>query len=75
MLATAVTAHAIAGNVEVDQLTDWAVEFTCWCNYKYMEAHDMLQAAHDTIDRMLLETVAVASGKEQGVDITDVMLS
>ena len=32
-----------------------------------MEAHDMLQAAHDTIDKMLLETAAVAAGKEQGV--------
>ena len=41
-----------------------------------MEAHDMLQAAHDTIgNKMLIETVAVAAGKEQGVDIPDVMLS
>ena len=29
----------------------------------------MLQAAHDTIDQMLLETVAVAAGEEQGVEI------
>ena len=29
----------------------------------------MLQAAHDTIDQMLLETVAVAAGEEKGVEI------
>ena len=40
-----------------------------------MEAHDMLQAAHDTIDQMLLETVVVVAGEEQGVEITDVMFS
>ena len=34
-----------------------------------MEAHGMLQAAHNTIDRMLLETVAVVAGEEQGVEI------
>ena len=47
------------------------MEFTCWCNYyyKYMEAHDMLQAAYDTIDQMLSETVAVAAGEEQEVEI------
>ena len=27
-------AHAI-GNVEL-HLTDWGVDFACWCNYKYM---------------------------------------
>ena len=27
----------------------------------------MLQAAHDTIDKMLLEIAAVATGEEQGV--------
>ena len=37
-----------------------------------MEAHNMLQAAHDTIDQMLLETTAVAAGEEQGVEVTDV---
>ena len=27
-------AHAV-GNVEL-HLTDWGVDFACWCNYKYM---------------------------------------
>ena len=40
-----------------------------------MEAHDMLQAAHDKIDQILLETVAVAAGKEQGVETTDAIAS
>ena len=34
----------------------------------------MLQAAHDTIDQTLLETVAVTAGEEQGVEMTDVMV-
>ena len=34
-----------------------------------MEAHDILQAAHNTINHMLLETIAVAAGEEQ-VEIT-----
>lgn len=29
-------AHAV-GNVEL-HLTDWGVDFACWCNYKYMNA-------------------------------------
>jgi len=27
-------AHAV-GNVEL-HLTDWGVDFACWCNYKYV---------------------------------------
>jgi len=27
-------AHAV-GNVEL-KLSDWGVDFACWCNYKYM---------------------------------------
>ena len=40
-----------------------------------MEAHDVFKAAHDTVDQMLLETVAVAASEEQGVEITNVIVS
>ena len=31
--------------------------------------NDMLQVAHNTIDQMLLETVAITAGEEQRVEI------